>query len=91
MAVEKNKNEDLSQLSEKELKEMADKLLAEAEANSPEEEKDGLSVDDYIETFTLIEMAPEGKKRSKKSSNSKNKPAMDITGKTPEEVLTMLL
>ena len=91
MAVEKKNNEDLSQLSEKELKEMADKLLAEADANSPEDEKDGLSVDDYIETFTLIEMAPEGKKRSKKSSKSKNKPAMDITGKTPEEVLNMLL
>ena len=93
MAVDKNKNEDLSQLSAKELKEMADKLLAEAEANSPDEDKDsGLSVDDYIEDFTLIEMAPEGsKKRSSRKSKAKNKPAMDITGKTPEEVLNMLL
>jgi len=95
MAVDKNKNEDLSNLSAKELKEMADKLLAEAEAeaSAPAEEDKGLSVDDYIEKFTLIEMAPEGnKKRSAKKAKPKtSKPAMDISGKTPEEVLAMLL
>ena len=61
MAVDKIKNEDLSNMSAKELKEMADKLLAEAEADSAPADKDkgdSLSVDDYIEEFTLIEMAP---------------------------------
>ncbi len=96
MAVDKIKNEDLSNLSEKELKEMADKLLAEAEAESKAADStdkgDSLSVDDYIEEFTLIEMAPAGAKKSRKKSKSKAKPsAMDISGKTPEEVLNMLL
>ena len=94
MAVEKMKNEDLSNLNEKELKEMADKLLAEAEAEAPEEDKGGSrSVDDYIEEFTLIEMAPAGakKSRSKKKAKAKAAPTMDISGKSAEEVLNMLL
>jgi len=93
MAVEKMKNEDLSNLSENELKEMADKLLAEADAEAPAEDKSGRSVDDYIEEFTLIEMAPAGakKSRSKKKAKTKATPAMDITGKTADEVLNMLL
>ena len=92
MAVEKMKNEDLSNLSEKELKEMADALLAEAEEPAAEE-KGSRSVDDYIEEFTLIEMAPAGakKSRSKKKSKAKSSPAMDIAGKSAEEVLNMLL
>ena len=93
MAVEKNMNEDLSNLSEAELKAMADKLLAEADANTANEEHTR-SVDDYIEEFTLIEMAPasEKKTRSKsKKSKSKSAPVIDITGKTTEEVLNALL
>ena len=89
MAVDKVKNEDLSNLSAKELKEMADKLLAEA-APADSDKGDSLSVDDYIEEFTLIEMAPK-KSKAKKSKAKKAAPAMDISGKTPEEVLNMLL
>jgi len=94
MAVEKMKNEDLSNLSESELKEMADALLAEAEAEAPADDKGGSrSVDDYIEEFTLIEMAPTGakKSRSKKKAKAKAAPAMDISGKSADEVLNMLL
>ena len=95
MAVDKIKNEDLSNLSEKELKEMADKLLAEAESADSSDKGGSLSVDDYIEEFTLIEMAPAGAKKSKtKKTKAKAKAAassMDISGKTPEEVLNMLL
>ncbi len=93
MAVDKVKNEELSNLSAKELKEMADKLLAEAEAEAApadSDKGDSLSVDDYIEEFTLIEMAPK-KSKTKKSKTKKTAPAMDISGKTPEEVLNMLL
>ncbi len=96
MAVDKIKNEDLSNLSAKELKAMADKLLAEddAKANADSDKGDSLSVDDYIEEFTLIEMAPAGAKKSRaksKKSKTKTAPAMDISGKSAEEVLTMLL
>ncbi len=97
MAVDKIKNEDLSNLSEKELKAMADKLLAEADAEAEASESDkgeSRSVDDYIEEFTLIEMAPAGAKKSRaksKKNKAKAAPTMDITGKTAEEVLNMLL
>ena len=88
MAVEKMKNEDLSNLSAKELKEMADTLLAEAEESAADDKDSNRSVDDYIEEFTLIEMAPAGakKSRSKKKSKAKTAPAMDIAGKSAEEV-----
>ncbi len=95
MAVEKMNDTDLSKLSEKELKEMADKLLAEDAAQAKAEDDNGSSrsVDDYIEEFTLIEMAPAGAKktRSKKKTKAKAAPTMDISGKSADEVLNMLL
>ncbi len=95
MAVEKNMNEELANLSEEELNAMADQLLADAETGvSAEEKEESRSVDDYIEEFTLIEMAPAGAKKSRsksKKSKAKAAPAIDITGKSAEEVLNMLL
>ena len=95
MAVEKNMNEDLANLSEKELSAMADALLAEAEDTTPAaEEESTRSVDDYIEEFTLIEMAPAGEKKTRsksKKSKSKSAPIIDITGKSAEEVMNALL
>jgi len=96
MAVEKNMNEELANLSEEELSAMADKLLAEAEDAAPaaEEEEASRSVDDYIEEFTLIEMAPAGEKKTRgksKKSKSKSAPVIDITGKSAEEVMNALL
>ncbi len=94
MAVEKNMNEELANLSEKELNEMADALLAEAEETAPAAEEAVRSVDDYIEEFTLIEMAPAGEKKTRsksKKSKSKSAPVIDITGKSAEEVMNALL
>ena len=93
MAVEKNMNEELANLSEEELGAMADALLAKADENAPAEESTR-SVDDYIEEFTLIEMAPasEKKTRSKsKKGKSKAAPVIDISGKSAEEVMNALL
>ena len=74
MAVEKNMNEELANLSEEELNAMADALLAEAEETAPAaEEEVTRSVDDYIEEFTLIEMAPASEKKTRsKSKKSKH-------------------
>ena len=96
MAVEKNMNEELTNLSEEELNAMADKLLAEAEDSAPAEGEESAvrSVDDYIEEFTLIEMAPAGEKKTRsksKKSKSKSAPVIDITGKSAEEVMNALL
>lgn len=74
----------------KELKEMADKLLADAAKN---EASAGEKQSDDIEPFTLIEMPPEkpkAKKSSKKSAKPKEKEA-EAPAKSPEEVLNELL
>ncbi len=95
MAVEKNMNEELANLSEEELNAMADALLAKAEETAPAAEEETVrSVDDYIEEFTLIEMAPAGEKKTRsksKKNKSKTAPIIDITGKSAEEVMNALL
>ena len=84
MADKKKKAEDIELQEQQELEALADQILAEA-GDEPE-----------TEPFTLIELPPEssGKKKPKKSGKSVEKQpeqGLDISDKSPDEVLNALL